>query len=957
MTINSCDTPSAIVTIEEQVNVFTSSEQDNATIDMSPDGRTVIAWESKRQEAGTYGIYARALDALGRPLTHEVHVNQYVRSQQRLPGVAFAGGETVWFVWDSYGQDGQAGSIVARRFHTDLRPEGPEIPVNTTREGDQTNPVIIGRSNGSALIAWTSAIPGVGRRSDIRARLFDPKDRPITGEVEVSEDNDALDVLPAIAALPDGRAIVVWARSRSRESIDGIYGRCITEQGLPEGDEFLVSPEDGNQHIEPSVSSAADGRFVVAWMSGSDNGYAVMMRRFDPDGSPLGNAEVVTTPESGWKSGVCVAMAPDGRFVVSYNSDGEDGSGDGIFACEYDADGSHPTLSRVNKRVEGRQELTIANGARRVAWSPRGQLAHAWNGDSGTGDRSAVNVTLRVPSGLRVPDPPDLGEPEAAARVTSDEFLAANPPIWDPYYEPIEPLPLGTGAGGDFGFEAVTYTGWTPPDPEMAVGPSDIVVITNGEIHTFTKTGVSRWWDEIENSYGFWGELGADNFVFDPEVQWDPHARRFFAMAAERSDNNRSNFLLAVSRDESPDDRDDWYKYRLDVTDLAGNDIDSPNVAMNTNYVLLTADFFGPDKYLIYIIDKGSILNGGTPVTTSELITGSQSMGIPVVYDADDHLYILQSTEFTNNTEVIFHAISNPFTAYSRQTYTLTVPAYQYPTPPPQRGSSSRPELFEPRFWSVAERNGSIWAVHHVNSTRTRVRWYEFALNGWPTAGTPSIAQWGEIDLGEGIHTYFPSIHVDAANNAAITFARSASNEYISIGRAVRAADDPPNKFRPVQVVQTSQNPHNSGRWGDYSGTQADNETPDTFWGHHEFTNGSMYSWRTWVARYDLHSEPMVLTVPPLYAGSTADITVTGATPGTPVFFAFSLDGTGITEVAPLNATLSLENPIRGPSAIADGSGTATISQAIPPGAAGVDVWIQAIENSRTTNWVKSTIQ
>jgi len=52
---------------------------------------------------------------------------------------------------------------------------------------------------------------------------------------------------------------------------------------------------------------------------------------------------------------------------------------------------------------------------------------------------------------------------------------------------------------------------------------------------------------------------------------------------------------------------------------------------MSTDYVLLTADFFGPDTYLLYIIDKSSILNGGTATVTSELITGQQSMGIPVV--------------------------------------------------------------------------------------------------------------------------------------------------------------------------------------------------------------------------------------------------------------------------------------------------------------------------------------
>lgn len=52
--------------------------------------------------------------------------------------------------------------------------------------------------------------------------------------------------------------------------------------------------------------------------------------------------------------------------------------------------------------------------------------------------------------------------------------------------------------------------------------------------------------------------------------------------------------------------------------------------------------------------------------------------------------------------------------------------------------------------------------------------------------------------------------------------------------------------------MQTSANPSTSGRWGDYSGTEADPVAPGVLWGFHEFTNGTPRSWRTWTARYDL---------------------------------------------------------------------------------------------------------
>jgi hypothetical protein len=486
------------------------------------------------------------------------------------------------------------------------------------------------------------------------------------------------------------------------------------------------------------------------------------------------------------------------------------------------------------------------------------------------------------------------------------------------------------------------------------VGPDRVLVITNGAIAAFDKVGNLQWQDEIENSFGFWGELGTDNFVFDPEVTWDPHAQRFFAMANERSDDNRSNFLLAVSQDQTPDDRDDWHKYRLDVTTLAGDDIDSPNLAVGRDFVLLTADFFGPDAYLIYVIDKSSILEGGTPTTTSELIVGAgqQSMGIPVVYSDTATLYILQSTEFSVNTTVILHAITDPFTDYDRQTFTLAVPTYTYPNQPPQLGSSSRPFLFEPRFWSVAERNGTLWAVHHVDSSRARVRWYQIDLGDWPGVGAdPSLLQSGELDLGGGIHTYFPSIHADDAGNAAITFARSATNEYISMGRAVRGAADPPNTFRPPQVVQVSRNPHTSGRWGDYSGTQADPAVPGTFWGHHEFTDGSNSSWRTWAARYDLRPAPMLLTADPPVADATVDLHVTGATPGATVHFYLGTEGTGLTEVPALEVVLSLENAVEVATAVADGNGDATTTVQLQ-----LDelTLLQAAEDNHTSDWIET---
>jgi hypothetical protein len=221
----------------------------------------------------------------------------------------------------------------------------------------------------------------------------------------------------------------------------------------------------------------------------------------------------------------------------------------------------------------------------------------------------------------------------------------------------------------------------------------------------------------------------------------------------------------------------------------------------------------------------------------------------------------------------------------------------------------------------------------------------------------PAVTQFGELDYGDQVHTFFPSIHVDSVNNAAITFARSSPTEYISIGRALRGAGDPLNSFRPMQVVQTSDNSDFSGRWGDYSGTQADDALPaGTFWGHHEFTSG--FAWRTWVAQYELDAAPFLLDVPAtVVAGSVVSLTLTGATPSGLVQLLYTEVGPGLTLIGQYGAYSSLDAPILGPLRTANATGTAVFTATLPLSFLGRTFWLQAMETDRASNWSKRTVQ
>ena len=858
-----CQSPSthsigSMQLIETQANLFTSSTQSRASLDVLPGGNIVTAWDSRRQQEGSYGIYARMLNAVGQPISNEIQVNQHTTSHQTRPTVATAADGSVMIAWNSFGQDGDAGSIVMRRFDAAMNPLTDELAVNQTQVGHQANPSIAINARGSMLIAWT--IYDETGQSQIVARMFDQHGIALTDELPLPKESNHRDTLPVVTALPnnDGFAVCYARTIGNSPTTSSIIGSRINVDGSYAAADYVLTDAMSGSHIEPAIDVNEAGNIIVGWLTATEHDHQAVVAVFDREFEMVSSPEIITPEDARWVSGIAVA-ANGNKHVVSWNQANADIGKVSVFAKMFHADNQPigSTFAMTTPVDDGYQFSEIASNAKRLVWSVDDQLALAWSGAGNTDDDSAARVSVRISQQLAA-ESTTTRLAMAGALSNSDNFDTPIPPVWNAesitHERPIYP------EGNQVGFLGVADTGWNPPDPEIAVGPNHIVTMTNGAIAFLDKQGNLLFQDEIENDFGFWGDLGADNFVFDPECLWDPHAGRFFAMACERSDNGRSYYLVAVSDDANP--MGTWHKYRIDVTNV-DNDIDSPNMAIDENVLYLTADFFGPDKYQVLMIEKTPLLSGGSVNSEEIVITGSgnQSMGIPIIHDTNaPAAYLIQSSEGTGNgvnfNEVRFHAIQNQLTNPTRVTVDVNVPTYAYPNQPPQAGTSVRPFLFEPRFWSCTYINGSLWAVHHVNSNRVRVRWYEFEMNGWPNSGSnPTLRQSGELDYGSGIHTYFPSIAVDDEGNAAIVFARSSTSEFISFAGAYRAAGDPLGTFRDMETLRDSTSPANfASRWGDYSHIEYDPATPGRFWGTHEWTDNST-SWRTWIAPLDNPTE------------------------------------------------------------------------------------------------------
>jgi hypothetical protein len=285
---------------------------------------------------------------------------------------------------------------------------GPEFQVNTYTTSHQSYPSVATSLSGCFIVTWDSLGQGAAGQSGIFEHAYDEFSASLTGEIAVNTFTTGSQRFPAVAASPDTDcdSVIVW-QSDQDGSIDGIFARRFRDDGIPVGGEFPVNAFTLNAQESPAAGMDVSGRFVIVWMSFSEDGsgFGIVGRRFDADGTPLSGDFVVNTTTTGDQMHPSVSMEPSGEFVVAWQSLSQDGDQEGVFARRYDASGN--ALSSeipINVHTTGRQILpSVAvdtSGGFVVAWQSEAQDGAGWGvfarrfdsaGDPATGEL-AVNT-------------------------------------------------------------------------------------------------------------------------------------------------------------------------------------------------------------------------------------------------------------------------------------------------------------------------------------------------------------------------------------------------------------------------------------------------------------------------------------------------------------------------------------------------------------------------------------
>lgn len=417
-------------------------------------------------------------------------------------------------------------------------------------------------------------------------------------------------------------------------------------------------------------------------------------------------------------------------------------------------------------------------------------------------------------------------------------------------------LPASAASPVFFGPDEAT-TQDLPPDSQLAVGPTQVVVVVNSLIAIYSKSGSQQ--GSNQSLAAFFGNLVTAGQVYDPRIIYDAADQRFILSAADVDFTgfNVGNVLLAVS--QTSDATGQWNKYSIPSMGQAvgGSAVtfpDFPTLGLSSSAVYISTGQFAVSSTCIadnscnfsdtwiQVVGLPGLLSGNATLTLTtfknvQTAAGQPAFAIePAVTEGAAPAEFLAAADFANSPNagatLDLFSITTSGTP-TLQAAALTVPSFFMPPDAPQPGPFDAVPAIptnDYRLLNAVWSNGSLWCgLNTAGSSRLPVaRWYQIALSSLSTA---SLTQSGDVS-GSGA-AYYPAIAVDASGDMELAFTTSSTATYASAAFTGRAVGDPAGATRSYGVYEPGTSPYQETqvpmRWGDYSGMTLD-PSDGSFW-------------------------------------------------------------------------------------------------------------------------------
>ena len=378
---------------EIKANSYTNNSQQQPSVAALSDGGWISTWESNGQDGWDNGIYAQRYSGDGQAVGNEFKVNSYIAYSQRNPSITKLNDGGFIIVWESQNKNNFPGIISAQRYSSDGQKVGSEFDVSETRQvqtidstgfnktnGNCYSPSVVTLKDGGWVIVYHSYNFESGYSNGIYGQRYSSDGQKFGEEFRVNTYTTNDQKLASTAALGDGGWIVSWQSYGQDGSENGVYAQRYSSDGNVAGNEFKVNTYTTNSQSSPSITTLKDGGWIISWQSDGQDGSlsGVYAQHYSSDGQVVGNefrANSYTNSDQTYPS---ITALNDGGWLISWTSSVQDGSGYGIYAQRYSSDGQPiGDEFRVNSYTDSYQmnpSVTVLNdGGWVISWQSSGQ--------------------------------------------------------------------------------------------------------------------------------------------------------------------------------------------------------------------------------------------------------------------------------------------------------------------------------------------------------------------------------------------------------------------------------------------------------------------------------------------------------------------------------------------------------------------------------------------------------
>lgn len=281
------------------------------------DGSFVVAWVGHTADDAVTRARAQVFARDGTALTGVLVASSTVTWVPNYPQVAVNANGDFVVLWVDCNSSGSVPVLSGRLFDRTGVPKRDQFSIGSAPVDNSATATFV--TDGSFVIMWRRT------QVDLRARRFSAAGLPLSAEIVLVADPGAYP--GELAALPNGDFVATWETSGS------IFARRFDALGTPVGPAIRVDNDNPNDSHCPRIGADSAGNFVIAYntrLNGLTSTQAVMARRFNAAGNPLGSEFQVGTIQSTEVAPRGVAFDDTGGFVIGWTQPTPVGTADSL---------------------------------------------------------------------------------------------------------------------------------------------------------------------------------------------------------------------------------------------------------------------------------------------------------------------------------------------------------------------------------------------------------------------------------------------------------------------------------------------------------------------------------------------------------------------------------------------------------------------------------------------------